>query len=423
MDVLIKSGTIVDPGSRFSGKVMDILIRSGHIREIKKKLPGAKGVKVYQATGQFVSPGWFDMHVNIGEPGYETKESFDTGLAAAAAGGFTGIAMMPNTQPPLYSKSQIEYVKRQTQGLPVDVYPVGTISYKREGKDLAEMFDMFRSGAIAFSDGDRPVTDAGLMLRAQQYVKGFGSLLIAYPEDQGIAGGAKVNEGSTSTLLGMKGIPNLAEDIIVARDLFLAEYNNARVHFTTVSTAGGVELIRAARKKGVKVTADVAAHHLLLDDSRLEGFDSNYKVKPPLRSKADVKALKDALKEGVIDAVCSQHTPHEIEYKQVEFEIAAYGISALETAYAVLNMAFPRGMSAAQMVEKLAVNPRRILGIQVPVIEAGQPANLTLFDPDHTWELKTGEMRSKGKNSPFAGQKLKGKATAIYNNGQLIINN
>ncbi|HYH57134.1 MAG TPA: dihydroorotase [Anseongella sp.] len=420
--LLVQAVTIADPGSGENGKIRDILIEDGIITRLNEKID-ARGAEKFDGKGCFVSPGWFDMHANIGDPGLETKEDFITGTAAAAAGGFTGIALMPNTLPPLHSKSEIDYVLSSCRDLPVEVFPVGCISYRREGNDIAEMFDMRRSGAVAFSDGDRPVQDTGLMMRAQMYVKGFDGLVISYAEDRGIAGNAGVNEGLTSTLLGMKGIPAMAEEVMVARDIALCAYNGSRLHFTTVSTAGSVELIRAARKKGLQVSADVAAHHLLLDDSSIAGFDSNYKVKPPLRDKADVKALKEALKEGIIDAVCSQHTPHEREFKEMEFEIASYGISAFETAYAAFNMALGKSLPVAAIVEKLAINPRKILGLEIPVIRKGAPANLTIFDPACEWLLKRENMRSKGKNSPFIGRQLKGKVFAVFNKGELILNN
>lgn len=410
---------IVDPGSPENGRTRDILIEDGIIVQIKERI-AARNVEKFDAAGRFVSPGWFDLHANIGDPGLETREDFYTGTAAAAAGGFTGIALMPNTCPPLHSKSEIEYVLNRCRDLAVDVYPVGCISQEREGKDIAEMYDMKQAGAVAFSDGDRPVGDAGLMMRAQMYTRGFGALVISFAEDTGIAGKGVVNEGVMSTLLGMKGIPALAEEIMTARDISLAAYNETRLHFTSVSTAGAVDLIRSARKRGIAITADVAAHHLLLDDSVLSGFDSNYKVKPPLRGKKDIAALKEALKDGTLDAVCSQHTPHEEEFKNVEFEIAAYGISAFETAYASFNMACGKSLTPLKMVEKLALGPRRVLGLDIPVISKGAPANLTVFDPSQEWTLKAEEMRSKGKNSPFKGKLLKGRVFAIYNKGRFV---
>ncbi|SMO47453.1 dihydroorotase [Solitalea koreensis] len=419
MNLLIKSATIVDPNSTFNGQVLDLLIEKGVVVKIGKGIEKS-GVEVYDAAGQYISPGWMDMNVTFGDPGLETKEDVDTGCAAAAAGGFTAVALMPNTNPPLHSKSEIEYVKNRAKGKLVDVLPIGTISQKREGKDISEMFDMTQSGAVAFSDGNKPIQDAGLMMRSLQYASAFGGLIISYAEDAAIADKAKMNEGPTSTLLGMKGIPNLAEELMVARDIYLAEYTGSKLHFTTVSTAGAVSQIKAARKKGLQITADVAAHHLLLDDSVLEGFDSNFKVKPPLRDKKDIKALKDGLKDGTIDAVVSQHTPHEIEFKEVEFEVASYGITGLETVFPLLNMSCEKVLSLEKMVYTLAISPREILGLEVPAISEQSKANLTIFDTDHEWTLSESNIKSRSKNTPFIGKQLKGKAFAVINNNQFI---
>ena len=320
MNLLIRSATITDPNSPYNGQVADVLIEKGIITKIAPGLDA--DAELIEAEGKHLSPGFFDLNCNIGELGLETKEDLKTGTAAAAAGGFTGIALMPNTIPPVHSKAEIEYLVNRAKRNLVDVYPLGSISHKREGKDLAEMFDMFLSGARAFTDGNRPVQDAGLMERALLYAQGFDALILSYPEDTAIAGKAKVNEGEISTILGMKGIPPLAEELMIARDLYLAEYTGSRIHFSTISTTRSVELIREAKRKGLEVTCDVAAHHLVLTDEALLGFDSLYKVKPPLRTRDDVKALLKGLKDGTIDAIVSQHTPHEVEFKAVEFEVA-----------------------------------------------------------------------------------------------------
>jgi dihydroorotase len=299
----------------------------------------------------------------------------------------------------------------------VDVYPLGSISHKREGKDLAEMYDMYLSGAKAFTDGNRPVQDAGLMERALLYTKGFDALVFSYPEDTAIAGKAKVNEGEMSTLLGMKGIPSLAEELMIARDLYLAEYTGSKIHFSTISTARSVELIRDARKKGLQVTCDVAAHHLVLTDDALSGFDSLYKVKPPLRTRNDVNALIKGLKDGTIDAIVSQHTPHEIEFKDVEFEVAEYGMTGFQT---VFSLALKAGLSVELIVQKLAINPRIILNIEIPVIAAGQKANLVVFDKDAEWVYTKENNRSKSYNSPFIGQNLKGQVLLALNNNHIF---
>jgi dihydroorotase len=324
---------------------------------------------------------------------------------------------MPNTLPPVHSKAEIEYLMNRAKNNLVDVYPLGTLSHKREGKDLAEMYDMYQSGAKAFTDGNHPVQDAGLMERALLYTKGFDALVLSYPEDTAIAGKAKVHEGEVSTLLGMKGIPSLAEELMVARDLYLAEYTESRIHFSTISTERSVDLVREAKKKGLKVTCDVAVHHLLLTDDALMGFDSQYKVKPPLRTQKDVKALLKGIKDGTIDAIVSQHTPHEVEFKNVEFEVAEYGMIALQTAFAI---ALEAGLPIDMIVQKMAINPRKILKVEVPVIAEGQKANLVVFDQDTEWIYDKFNNKSKSYNSPFIGKKLKGSILLTYNNNKLF---
>ncbi|SDD93975.1 dihydroorotase [Mucilaginibacter pineti] len=415
MNLLIKSATILDPGSPFHQQVADILIENGVITRIADDIEA--DAELIEGEGKYVSPGFFDLNCNIGELGLETKEDMQSGTRAAAAGGFTGVALMPNTIPPVHSKAEIEYLLNRSRGNLVDVYPLGTISHKRDGKDLAEMYDMYLSGAKAFTDGNRPVQDAGLMERALLYAQGFDALIFSYPEDTAIAGKAKVNEGEISTLLGMKGIPSLAEELMIARDLYLAEYTVSKIHFSTISTARSVELIREAKRKGLEVTCDVAAHHLILTDEALLGFDSMYKVKPPLRTKDDVSALIKGLKDDTIDAIVSQHTPHEVEFKDVEFEVAEYGIVGLQTA---LALALKTGLPVELLVEKLAINPREILGVAVPVIAEGEKANLVLFDTEAEWEYNSKNNLSKSVNSPYIGQNLKGKVLLTYNNQQIL---
>ncbi|MDB5015734.1 MAG: dihydroorotase [Mucilaginibacter sp.] len=414
MNLLIKSATIIDPNSPFNQKIADILIEKGVITKIAPDIE--TDAEIIEADGKYVSPGFFDLNCNIGELGLETKEDLYTGTRAAAAGGFTGIALMPNTIPPVHSKAEIEYLLNRAKKNLVDVYPLGTISHKREGKDLAEMYDMYLSGAKAFTDGNRPVQDAGLMERALLYAQGFNALIFSYPEDTAIAGKAKVNEGEISTLLGMKGIPSLAEELMIARDLYLAEYTGSRIHFSTISTTRSVELIREAKRNGLEVTCDVAAHHLVLTDETLTGFDSLYKVKPPLRTQDDVDALLEGLKDGTIDVIVSQHTPHEVEFKDVEFEVAEFGMIGFQTAF---SLALKSGLDIGLIVQKMAVNPREILNILVPEITEGQEANLVLFDTDAEWEYTRNNNRSKSYNSPFLGQNLKGKILLTCNNNQL----
>jgi dihydroorotase len=415
MNLLIKSATIIDPNSPFHQKVADILVEDGYITLIAPKV-NAKAETI-DGAGKYVTPGFFDLNCNIGELGHETKEDLQTGTRAAAAGGFTGLALMPNTQPPVHSKAEVEYLLNRAKHNLVDVYPLGSISYKREGKDLAEMYDMFLSGAKAFTDGNRPVQDAGLMERALLYTQGFGATILSYPEDTAIAGKAKVNEGEMSTLLGMKGIPSLAEELMIARDLYLAEYTGSKIHFSTISTVRSVELIKDAKKKGLHVTCDVAVHHLLLTDEALEGFDSQYKVKPPLRTQKDVNALIKGLKDGTIDAIVSQHTPHEVEFKDVEFEVAEYGIIALQTAF---STALQAGLDIEMIVKKMAVSPRTILNVEAAIIAENKMANLTLLDANVVWQYTKQNNQSKSYNSPCMGQNLKGKVLLTCNNNHLF---
>lgn len=417
---LITSAKLVLPGHIFNQQQVDILIKDGVIADINKSIKVENNVKVIDASGACVAPGFFDLNVNIGEPGYETKEDIVTGTAAAAAGGFTGIAVHPNTNPPIHSRAEVALVVNAAKGNAVDVYPIGAISKKREGNELAELYDMKVTGAIAFSDGNRSVQQAGLMGRALLYSKGFGGLIISFAQDESVAGGNQMNEGVMSTYLGMKGIPNLAESLMVSRDLYLAEYNDAPIHFTTISTAESVELIKKAKAKGLKVTCDVAAHNLVFTDEDVVGFDSNYKVSPPLRAKKDVKALLKGLKDGVIDAVVSQHTPQEVEFKNVEFHIAKNGITGLQTAFPLLLKA---GHDEEQIVEKMALNPRKIVGLEVPKLEKGEKANLVVFDTKEKWVFDETTNKSKSKNNPLFGTELVGKVKLIVNNNQLIENN
>lgn len=418
---LITSAKLILPGHKFNGQQVDILIKDGVIADIGNKIsPKDKSVQLIDASSAVVSAGFFDLNANIGEPGYETKEDVQTGTAAAAAGGFTGISVHPNTNPAIQSRSEVALLVNAAKGNLVDVYPIGAISKKREGNELAELYDMKINGAIAFSDGNRSVQQAGLMGRALLYSKGFDGLIISFAQDESVAGGNQMNEGVMSTYLGMKGMPNLAESLMISRDLYLAEYNDAPIHFTTISTAESVELIKKAKAKGLKVTCDVAAHNLVFTDEEVAGFDSNYKVSPPLRTKNDVKALLKGLKDGVIDAVVSQHTPHEIEFKNVEFHIAKNGITGLQTA---LPLMIKAGLSDEQIVDKLVVGSREVVGVNLPTFEIGEKANLVVFDSKEKWTFDDKSNKSKAKNNPLFGSELVGKVKLVVNNNQLYLNN
>ena len=414
MNVLVKNAAIISPGSHFHNKVADVRVVSGKISEIGK-LNATIAEYVFDANGAYLSPGFFDLNCAFGDPGFETKEDMETLTATAVAGGFTGLALLPQTDPIVQSKSQVAYVLDKAKNNLVSIYPLGAISQQLQGKEIAEMFDMQLAGAIAFTDGDRPLQDDGFMNRALQYAKGCNALLMVFPENKSIAGKAQINESKNSVLLGMKGLPALAEEMHIARDIFLAKYNDYKIHISCISTAGAVTLIREAKSRGVQITCDVAAHQLVFTEDLLADFDSNYKVKPPLRGKADVDALIAGLKDGTIDAICSQHRPEEIEFKDVEFEIAHYGIIALQT---VLPLLLQAKLSPNLIVEKLSINSRKLLSLDVPSVEVGEKANFVIFDVNKNWTLDSSTNRSKSNNSPLMNQMLTGAVIFGSNNNK-----
>jgi dihydroorotase len=418
MNLLLTDVTIADPNSEFNHQQCDVRVTQGKIVEIGKGLKAKENEETVAGKGAFLSPGFFDMNCSIGDPGFETKEDIQTATAAAQAGGFTGLAVLPHTKPVVHSKAEVEYIINKAKNNLVDVYPVGAISHDLEGKELAELYDMQQAGAIAFSDGTKPITDDGFMSRALQYAKGIKGLLIVYPENKSIAGKSQVNESKTSVLLGMKGMPALAEEMHISRDIFLANYHQAPVHISNISTAGSVALIKRAKRDGLQISCDVAAHHLVFTEELLNDFDSNYKVKPPLRGKADNKALLAGLKDGTIDAIASQHRPHEPEFKDVEFEIAAYGIIALQT---VLPLLVKAGLDATLIADKLSLAPRKLLNLPVPAIAVGEEANFTLFNTTEKWVYTNQNNFSKSRNTPLLGQTLTGKVQLVYNNNQFQV--
>lgn len=419
MNVLIKQAKIICPQSSFHNKTVDILIENGSISQIKKNI-SASGVKTIEADNLMVSIGWFDLQANLCDPGYEHKEDLESGLKAAASGGFTGIALMSGTNPPLHNKAQIEYIVNRGKNNLTDVYPVGTLSYNQEGKDLSEMYDMKLAGAVAFGDYKNPIKDAGLILRALQYTTNIGSFIITHCDDKTISHGGQMNEGETSTMLGLKGIPALAEEIMLQRNISVLEYAGGKMHIPTISTKGSVEFIKKAKANGLQITCGVAAHNLLLDDTVLSDFDTNYKVNPPLRNKKDVEALRKALDNGVIDVVVSDHRPQDIECKDLEFDLADNGIIALQTAFTSALTAM-KGETET-LVNALTVNPRNILGLDIPKIEEGEKANLTLFTVSGETKLNEKDFYSKSKNSPFINKALQGKVIGAVNNNKGVWN-
>lgn len=421
MNALIKNAKIIDSNSPFNGKQVDVLIEKGVITKMAKAIANDKNYQEISFENLHLSAGWIDMRVNFCDPGHEYKEDLSSGLKAAALGGFTAVVTMPDTDAPIDSKSGIEYLINKAKGNIVTLYPTGCLSTKHEGKEIAEMYDMHQAGAIAFTDNKKSVANPSLLNRALLYSQSFKGLIMNFPDDKTLYGKGQMNEGEVSTQLGLKGIPALAEELMVARDIYLAEYCNAPIHLTNISTKKAVQLIKEAKKKGLQVTADTNSYHLLLDDTNLTDFDSDFKVMPPLRTKEDIKALVKGLKDGVIDAICSDHTPEDIENKQCEFDHAAFGMINLQTSFAAANTALADKLTLEEIVATMTTKPRSILKIENSTIKEGEKANVTLFNPTKKWSLTKENIVSKSKNTPLIGKELVGKVYGVVNNNQVMV--
>ncbi len=411
MTLLLKNAKIIDSNSKHDGKSMDILIQNGIIEKIAKKIQAPPQTKIVKEKGLHISVGWMDIGTQVCDPGLEHREDLESVTQAAMAGGYTVLACFPNTSPTLHNKSQIQYIIKNTKGGMVDVFPIGAITKNCEGKDITEMYDMQSAGAVAFSDGAYPILDNGMMMRALQYVKPFDGVIINSPQDKMTSHSGMMHEGVMSTSLGMKGIPALSEELMLVRDIYLSEYTDSRLHVHNVSTAKGVRLIKEAKKKKLKVTASVAALNLIYTDDALQEFDSNLKVLPPLREEKDRKALIKGLQDGTIDCITTGHTPWHIEAKDLEFPYAEFGAIGLESTFGVLRKNLPLELS--DIIEKISTAPRRVLGMNIPSITKGEPANLTLFQPDKKWIFNLSDIQSKSKNTPLLGEELQGKVLAV----------
>jgi dihydroorotase len=421
MQLHIRKARVIDPQSKYNDKVVDLLVENGIITNIAGSIK-SDAKNVVEEKGLCISPGWVDVFADYREPGFEHKETIASGLRVAAAGGFTDVLLSPNTQPALSTKSIIQYIFQRAAGNIVDLHPVGAATQNTEGKDLAEMLDMRENNAIAFSDGWKPLQNANLMLKALEYVKAFNGVVMQIPQDATLSSGGLMNEGIISTGLGMAGIPTLAETIMVHRDIELLRYTNSRLHLTGISTAESVEMIRRAKTDGLAITCSVTPYHLALTDESLTGYDSVYKVSPPLRSEADRQALIQGVKDGTIDCIASHHRPHEWDAKAKEFEYAADGIALQEAAFNVLWDTLGEYMSIERLVEMLTIIPRDIFGLQPSEIKKGTKACLTLFTTTGNHTLTPDNIKSSSLNNPFIGKKLNGKVAGIVNNGQLYLN-
>ncbi|PLX24843.1 MAG: dihydroorotase [Ignavibacteria bacterium] len=418
---LFKNARILDPVSGLDTQ-SDLLVSEGTIEAIGDNLSAA-GAEEFDFSGKTIVPGLCDMHVHFREPGFEHKEDTRSGAASAAAGGFTAVACMPNTDPPIDTASVVSYIYEKGRGLAVDVYPIAAITKERKGESLAPMVELREAGAVGFSDDGSPVFNTKVLRTALEYGSMFDVPIIQHAEDPHLFTGGAMNESLVSTELGLPPIPRLSEDAVVARDLMFTEYVNGRYHLAHMSTRGAAEAVRAAKAKGLKVTSEVAPHHFVLTDESVRGYDSNVKMNPPLRTADDVIAMKEALRDGVADAIATDHAPHAGFEKEVEFVYAPFGIIGLETAVglSVTELLLEKWLTLPQLIEKLSTNPRRILRLPEIRLEAGQPANLTFLDMDAQWTVDVERFRSKSRNSPFHGRVLTGKPLGIFNNGQLVI--
>jgi dihydroorotase len=412
MQLLLKNVKIVND---LHIKECDIYIKDGKIESIGQYLATDSTASIWDCEGAIASPGWIDVGIQMGDPGFEHREDLQTAAAAAAAGGFTAVACFPNTNPVIHSKTEVLYVKNSTKESIVNFFPIGAISQNCEGKDLAELFDMYQSGAIAFSDGSKSIQDSGLLLRAMEYAKAFKGLIFNHPHLKNIALGGQMHEGYVSTSLGLKGLPSIAEDVMVQRDLSLSEYAGSPLHLHLISTKKSVEMIRAAKKGGLPITASVAIANLCFTDEKLIDFETNWKILPPLRQETDRKALLKGLEDGTIDFICSNHNPQDIEVKNLEFTYADFGMSGLETALALSLTYLQKKLSIAQIIEKWAIAPRKVLGLPIPTFEKGANAEITIFHPNQSWTFLEKNIQSKSANSPLFGTEFIGKVLGIVN--------
>jgi dihydroorotase len=419
MSTLIKSALILDEKSTDHNKRRNILLAdSGIIKYIGPDTPEAR--RTIEGKNLMVSPGWMDMRASICDPGYEHKEDQWTLRAAAEAGGFTQVAVLPNTKPVIGSKNEVGYLLAGNNAHAVQVHPYGAVTVDCAGEELTEMHDMHQAGAVGFTDGDNAIWNTDILLKSLLYLQKFNALLINKPEDKYLVAFGTMNEGLTSTGLGLKGMPKLAEEVMIKRDLEILEYAGGRLHFSNISSAKSVEMIRQAKKAGLQVTCDVALYSIIWTDEMLEDFDTNFKVNPPLREPEDVDALRQGLKDGTIDVLVSAHNPQDEESKKLEFDHAEFGMIGLQTFFAMLVQQV--GKKALKHYLPLFTSaPREVLNMPVPSVTVGEKANLTVFDPDAQWIFDGASNRSKSDNSPLVGEKLTGRVVAVFNAGRSYV--
>lgn len=417
MNVLIKSATIIDLKSDFHNKKVDILVEKGTITNIANRIKNTKKYREISLDNLHISQGWFDSSVSFGEPGFEERETIENGLKTAAKSGFTSVAVNANTNPVISTNTDVSFLKSKSDKHAVDLYPIGALTKHSDGEHLAELYDMHNAGAVAFGDYQKPIYNPNLMKIALQYASNFEGLICSFPQEGNIAGQGVMNENITSTTIGLKGIPALAEELQIARDLFLLDYTGGKLHIPTISTAKTVELIRNAKKNKLDVSCSVAIHNLLFTDENLNDFDTNFKVNPPLRTQKDIDALIIGLKDGTIDMLTSDHNPLDIELKKIEFDFASYGTIGLESAFGALNSIF----TLKKTIDLLTKGKERFK-IESSPINIGNKLNVTLFNPEHNYVFSTKDIVSKSKNSMFFGTEMQGRVYGIYSNNKIVLN-
>jgi len=415
MKILIKNAYIVDDRSPYHRTRQALFINNGTIQQIDQAIEPTEDMHLIEGDDLNVSNGLFDMRVDFADPGYEYREDLNSGMNAAIAGGFTSVGLLPATAPLLSTKSQIEYIKGRTAQQTLNVLPYATISKDLKSKEITEMVDLQQAGAVAFTEGNQPIADSGLLKRAMLYTLSFDGLIIVYSEDPSLSENGVINEGWVNVALGLEGRPTISEHISIAKDLELCRYTGGRIHFSKLSTARSVQLIRAAKNEGLPVTADVSAFHLYFQEDALQDFNSNFKFLPPLRTGQDVAALKNGVIDGTIDAIVSDHTPLEEEQKKCEFQNAGYGAIGIQTMLPIIQQVFKEEKAFDQAIKALTEGPRRVLKIDPPKIEVNQQAELTVFSSDQTWTMNTTTNRSKSRNSPLWNETLTGQPLAIIN--------
>src|ERR1700690_4271656 len=420
MNILIKNGHVIDPANKVDGK-LDILVSDGKIAKLDK--PGsfsAESSQVLDAAGKLIFPGLIDMHGHLGKPGFEYKETIATGTAAAKSGGFTTVCCMPNTNPVNDNRSTTEFILSQARDASARVYPIGAITKASKGEELAEMGELHRSGCVAVSDDGKPLMNAALMRRAMEYSKIFDTLIISHCEDSTLSDRGVMNEGNISTELGLRGIPRAAEDVMTARDISLAELTGCRLHIAHVSTAGSVNLVREAKKRGVKVTAETCPHYFTLTDEAVRGYNTMAKINPPLRTADDVAAIKEGLKDGTIEVIATDHAPHGMDEKSGEFDYAPFGIVGLETALGLTLKLVEEGViTITEALRKLTLNPAAVLKIKKGTLSIGADADITIIDQNIAWTVDSSQFKSKSGNTPFNGWKPKERAVQTIGGGRL----